>query len=143
MVFKPLRILADCLRALSCHQVFVRYDTFPRCLYTKRVAIHLNKAVDEVDAPFAELSYLVLFFYTPEEIKQRLVNGLEVYSITCVLKDVISSKENSLVYNKLFRIGFEKLCKMDTSFREIINKFAIEFVVYENRTQTMKKMLKL
>ena len=92
---------------------------------------------------YSELSYLVLFFYTPEEIKQRLVNGLEVYSITCVLKDVISSKENSLVYNKLCRIGFEKLCKMDTSFREIINKFAIEFVVYENRTQTMKKMLKL
>ena len=40
---------------------------------------------------YSELSYLVLFFYTPEEIKQRLVNGLEVYSITCVLKDVISS----------------------------------------------------
>lgn len=90
-----------------------------------------------------ELLYLVLFFYTPKEIKERLANGMEVYSITCVLQDIISIKENSSTYDKLTKFGFDKLCKMDNSLREIINKFTIEFVVYENRTQTMKKMLKL
>ena len=52
VVFKPLRILADGLRALRCHHVLVRHNAFPRCLHAEWVAIHFYEAVDKVDASF-------------------------------------------------------------------------------------------
>ena len=48
MVFKPLGILADGLRALRCLQVLILYNTFPRAFQTQRVTIYLNEPIHEV-----------------------------------------------------------------------------------------------
>ena len=48
VVFKPLGILTDGLRALGGLLVFVFHDTLPRTFQSQGVAIDLNKTIDEV-----------------------------------------------------------------------------------------------
>ena len=49
MVFKPLGITTDGLRTLSCLCVDILYQSFPGTFQSQGIAIHLDKAVDEVD----------------------------------------------------------------------------------------------
>ena len=49
VVFKPLGILADGAGALGGLFILVFHNTFPRAFYSQRVAIHLYKAVYEIN----------------------------------------------------------------------------------------------
>ena len=50
MVFEPLRIAADNLRAAGSFQILEVHQRFPACLHAQRVAVAFGESVYEVDA---------------------------------------------------------------------------------------------
>ena len=49
MIFEPLGIAGDGLRAMSSLLIDVFYNTFPRAFQSQGIPIHLDKTIDEID----------------------------------------------------------------------------------------------
>ena len=85
MVFKPLCVLADGLGAACGYKVLVRDDAFPRSLDAKRIAIHLDEAVDEVDATFLLLEPLYGILVEDVEVACTIITDEQIYDF-CLLR---------------------------------------------------------
>ena len=73
MVLKPLRILADGLRALGGLQVLVFHDSLPGTFQSQRVAIYLDESVDEIH-------HALVLLHPGDAI------SVEIHEITCAIE---------------------------------------------------------